>query len=71
MSINQKLKNDDFDEKELVTWLNSQNPVLIFETCKKIIALNLQSPALLSALFALGREMNQENQLFGMYRTAI
>lgn len=68
MNITNKLKNNEFSKDELLKYLDSSNPIVLYNTINCIVNNHITDKIIIEKLFQLTELLNDQYKMLGYYK---
>ena len=68
MNIKKKIDNGEFTNRELVEWLDSNNPTILYSLITTIVNKGIKDTAITDKLLSLSNKLDNENKVLGYYK---
>ena len=68
MSINQRIDNKLYTEDDLLQYLDSTNPILLYKVSKIIVEGNMKKDRIIEKLFDIAVKLEEKDSILGYYK---
>ena len=68
MNIKQRIENKDYTNKDLVEWLDNDNPILLYLVITTIVSNDIRDKNIIDKLLKLSNKLNNDNKVLGYYK---
>gem|GEM_PF-1814702 len=67
-ALKKKLDNGEFTNRELVEWLDSNNPTILYSLITMIVNKGINDTAITDKLLSMSNKLDNENKVLGYYK---